>query len=189
MTRHVRPLALVALCTLSFSSCTCSSSAPEPPPRPTVKVGGFGGIRPTGSSAEVARAEGVLTPRAIETKAPPTLAVTPVAELSIPENFPDDVPVYAGAEVMASQVLANKANNVIFGVDAERPQVFRFYKDTMRSSGWNPTQEYEGKDQSFLSFEKDGMTTNVSIAIDPKTGRKVVAVMYYKEEPLPFPEF
>jgi hypothetical protein len=188
MKRRVNPLALIALCALPFGSCTCSSSAPEPPP--AKKVSGFGGLKPTMRSLpDMARGEGMVTPREVEPNAPPTVMVTPSAEARIPDNFPSDVPVFEGAEVMASQELANKANNVVFGVDAERPEVFRFYKDSMRGNGWNTTQEYEGKEQSFLSFQKDGMTTNVSIATDPKTGRKVIAVMYYKEEPLPFPEF
>jgi hypothetical protein len=33
------------------------------------------------------------------------------------------------------------------------------------------------------------MITNLTISKDPKTGRQVVAIMYYEEEDLPFPEF
>lgn len=189
--RRVTPFALIALCVLPFSSCTCSSSTPEMPPAKPTRASGFGGLKPTMRSLPEApeRVEGVITPAAVETKAPPTVIGTPANEARIPDDFPSDIPVYAGANVMAAQVMANKATNVIFGVDAERPEVFNFYKNTMTGNGWKTTQQYEGNDQSFLTFEKDGVTTNVSITKDPKTGKKVIAVMYYKEEPLPFAEF
>ena len=29
----------------------------------------------------------------------------------------------------------------------------------------------------------------MTIAKDPRTGKQLIAIMYYKEEPLPFPEF
>lgn len=189
--RRVTPFALIALCVLPFSSCTCSSSTPEMPPAKPTRSSGFGGLKPTMRSLPEApeRVEGVITPDAVETRVPPTVIGTPANEARIPDDFPSDIPVYAGANVMAAQVMANKATNVIFGVDAERPEVFNFYKNTMTGNGWKTTQQYEGNDQSFLTFEKDGVTTNVSITKDPKTGKKVIAVMYYKEEPLPFPEF
>ena len=178
---------VVALCVLPFSSCTCSSSTPPPAAVPT-RMSGFGGIKPNARQVPDVAREDVIAPQAVATKAPPTLLATPL-QSKLPENFPSDVPVFAGAEVMAVQQMANKANNVVFGVDAERPQVFSFYKDTMKNSGWNATQEYQGKEQSFLSFKKDDVITNVSISTDPKTGKKVIAIMYYTEEPLPFPEF
>ena len=37
--------------------------------------------------------------------------------------------------------------------------------------------------------EKDGMITNMTVARDPKTGKQIIALMYYKQEPLPFEEF
>ena len=73
--------------------------------------------------------------------------------------------------------------------EADTPKIFNFYKDDMRGSGWKVAQEYEGKDQSFLAFDKDGVTTRVRVSKDPKSGKKVISVMYFKEEPLPFPEF
>jgi hypothetical protein len=190
MKRRLMPLVLVALGALPFSSCTCGSHTAEAPPKAATRPsGGFGSVTARRPPEPDAGGEGMITPRVIETHAPPSLVGTPLAQSKIPENFPQDVPLYAGAEVMAVQVLANKANNVIFGVDADAPQVFNFYKDTMKKSGWSSTQEYQGKEQSFLSFKKDKTITNVSVSTDPKTGKKVIAIMYYEEEPLPFAEF
>jgi hypothetical protein len=191
MMRRLMPFVVIALCALPFSSCTCGSQTAEAPPKAATRPGGgFGSVvtprRPPDPNAPDA---GMITPRVIETHAAPSLAVTPASQSKIPDSFPQDVPLYAGAEVMAVQVLANKANNVIFGVDADAPEVFKFYKDTMKKGGWNSTQEYQGKDQSFLSFKKDKTVTNVSVSTDPKSGKKVIAIMYYDEEPLPFAEF
>jgi hypothetical protein len=91
---------------------------------------------------------------------------------------------------MAVQSLANDARNVIFATEGDSPQLFKLYKDSMEESGWgNPTQEYQGQEQSFLSFKKDDTIINISVSKDPRSGKRVVAVMYYEEKPLPFPEF
>ncbi|HSP98438.1 MAG TPA: hypothetical protein VL049_14520 [Candidatus Dormibacteraeota bacterium] len=183
------PFVVAILLALTFSSCTCSSSTPEAPPTPQPRSGGFGGmLKPTERSVpEVAKGE--VTPEPVETRQAPTLPAAP-SEAKLPEDFPSDVPVFEGAKVAGVQQLANNARNVIFTVDdAEAPKVFDFYKGDMEHSGWKTEQEFRGGDQSFLSFKKDKMITNVSISKDPKSGKRVIAVMYYKEEPLPFPEF
>ena len=190
MKRHLSPFVVATVLALTFSSCTCSSTTPEAPPTPQARTPkSFGGmLRPTERGVpEVAK--GVVTPAPVEARPAPTLPTAPM-EAKLPEDFPSDVPVFEGAKVAGVQQLANNAHNVIFTVDsAEAPKVFSFYKDDMTNKGWKSTQEYQGGDQSFLSFQKDKMITNVSISKDPKTGKRVIAVMYYKEEPLPFPEF
>jgi hypothetical protein len=107
----------------------------------------------------------------------------------IPDDFPTDVPVFKGAEVFGVQNLAAGAKNVLFHTDGDVPEVFKFYKDSMSGDGWDVKQEYEQGSQSFLSFEKDNMITNMTVARDPQTGKQVIAVMYYKQQPLPFEEF
>ncbi|MBX3023307.1 hypothetical protein KF840_00180 [bacterium] len=188
MTR-LSPFVAAAVLALTFSSCTCSSSTPEAPPTPQPRTPSkFGMLKSNERSApDIARGE--VTPDAVEARPAPTLPTAPV-EAKLPEDFPSDVPVFDGAKVAQVQQLANSAHNVIFMVDsAEAPKVFNFYKDDMEHGGWKTTQEYQGGEQSFLSFQKNGMITNVSITKDPKSGKRVIAVMYYKEEPLPFPEF
>src|SRR6185295_5244890 len=108
----------------------------------------------------------------------------------VPENFPEGIPIPEGSEVMAVQHLANDARNVIFSTEGDAPQLFSLYKDSMKGHGWGePTQQYQGKEQSFLSFKKGETITNISVTKDPRSGKRVVAVMYYDEKPLPFPEF
>ncbi len=188
MNRRVSPFVVATLLALTFSSCTCSSSTPEAPPTAAPRPGGFGMLKPGERSApEIAHND--VTPKPVEARPAPTLP-TAALEAKLPEDFPSDIPVFKDAKVAAVQQLANNARNVVFTVDdAEAAKVFDFYKGDMGHSGWKTEQEYQGGAQSFLSFKKDKMVTNVSISKDPKTGKQVIAVMYYKEEPLPFPEF
>lgn len=181
-------LLAAVLLALSFSSCTCSSTTPAvPKPTPVARAGWV--TKPSPRSGEV-RVPDAVQPEDIEAREAPTPPPATPEQAVLPDDFPSDVPVYEGADVAAVQKLANGASNIVFTVDhAEIPQVFDFYKNDMRGSGWNVEQEYQGKEQSFLSFKKGNTITNVSVTTDPKSGRKVIAVMYYDEQPLPFEEF
>lgn len=189
MNRRVTPFVVVTLLLFTFSSCTCSSTTPQAPPTPAPRPPGFGMLKPTERSApEVVH--GDVTPEAVEARQAPTPPGTP-AEVTLPESFPEDVPVFEGAVISGTSPVPNNGNNVIFTADpaTETPKVFSFYKDELTRKGWKGTQEYQGQDQSFLTFEKDNTVTNISISTDPKSGKRVIAVMYYQQPPLPFDEF
>lgn len=193
MNRWLQALGCIAIVSLSFSSCTCQRDLPQAPAASAARRGGFGALAPTtralsesDNRERIAKAD----PTPIPATLPPAADESPTpATAELPENFPRDVPIYKDAEVFAVQDLAQSAKNVLFHVDAESPEVFSFYKDNMRGEGWNVAQEYTAKEQSFLSFRKGRMITNVTIVKDPSSGKRVVAVMYYEEEELPFPEF
>lgn len=188
MKRAWMHVAVAISAVLPFGSCTCHQDTPEPPPRVAERPGGFGAVVTPRALPE--RREGQITPRAVDMGERPTLPPVTPTDVNLPADFPKDVPVFKGSEVLAVQALANNAQNVIFGVgDAEAPKVFTFYKDSMKGSGWDVTQEYQGKEQSFLSFKKGKTITNMSVSKDPKSGKRIVAIMYYEEEDLPFPEF
>jgi hypothetical protein len=179
---------------LAFSSCTCQRDVPEPPERKSRLDGdrAWSGLptpirdRAGDRREQIARD---LPTRRLERTALPTRAAAPPEAAEIPDDFPSDVPVFENAEVFGVQSLAAGAKNVLFRTDGDVPEVFGFYKDSMSREGWDVKQEYEQSNQSFLSFEKDGMITNMTVARDPQTGKQVIAIMYYKQEPLPFEEF
>jgi hypothetical protein len=185
--------ATVAVSLLPFSSCTCYQETPEPPTKVAARPG-FGTGIATRKLPERVEQPNVPPPVAAAPKQAPTVPPTPQEtpqEAKVPENFPAGIPIPEGSEVMAVQHLANDARNVIFSTErTDTPQLFSLYKDSMRGSGWGePTQQYQGKDTSFLSFKKGDTITNISVSKDPKSGKRIVAVMYYEEQPLPFPEF
>lgn len=180
-------LTALAVGVLPFSSCTCQSETPQPVAE---RRSGFGAVvTPRKLPERVAEA---VTPHELPPGSPPALPTPPPTadQSSIPDNFPEGIPVPDGSKVMAVQSLANDARNVIFAVEGDSPELFGLYKNSMEHSGWGkPTQEYQGKEQSFLSFKKGDTITNISVSKDPKTGKRIIAVMYYEEQPLPFPEF
>ncbi len=180
---------------MAFSSCTCQRDVAEPPQR-TSRLGAersWNGLptplRDMADSPEGRIARDMPAPRSRPT-ALPTSARPAAPEIAeIPEDFPSDVPLFKDAEVFGVQNLAAGAKNVLFHTDGDVPEVFSFYKSEMSGEGWDVKQEYEQSNQSFLSFEKDGMITNMTVARDPQTGKQVIAVMYYKQLPLAFEEF
>lgn len=188
MNRRSFSLVAVAVGLLPFSSCTCYRDTPEPPAKVAERPKGFGAMVTPRKLPD--RVEGEVPPAEVEPKQAlaPTLSLTP-EPASLPENFPQDIPIPEGSNVMAVQHLANDARSVIFSTEGESPQLFSFYKDSMKKTWGEPTQQYQGKEQSFLSFKKGDTVTNISVSKDPKSGKRIVAVMYYDEKPLPFPEF
>jgi hypothetical protein len=182
---------MVFLAGMTISSCTCQRSVPEPPEQFS-RPKGFVASLPTPRRP---RAEGPedgklaaqrLTPQATI----PEAALTPRYEaVDLPEDFPDEVPVFKDAEPFSVQELAAGARNVLFHVDAPQTEVFSFYRNTLSTNGWKVTQEFQAKEHAFLSFKKGDLVTNMTVSTDPRTGKQIIAIMYQTEEPLPFPEF
>lgn len=183
---------------MAFSSCTCQRDVPEPPQRNS-RLGAESAWKglPTAArdSRDRDRIEGQVARRdlparrSMSTPLPTSNRPEPPEDVAIPDDFPSDVPVFKDAEVFGVQNLAAGAKNVLFHTEGDVPEVFDFYKDSMSGEGWDVKQEYQQANQSFLSFEKDDMITNMTVARDPQTGKQVIAVMYYKQQPLPFEEF
>lgn len=193
MGRPFRYLILVLVGSATFGSCTCHRETP-PVPQATGRPSGFSSTLPTQGKASSPNAAANSGPSPVGTSLTPLTTPSPRAvptlqEVALPENFPTDLPVYKGAKPFAVQNLAGNARNVLFQVDAQAPEVFNFYQDQMRGQGWQESQQYQTKEQAFLSFKKGKMITNMTISKDPRTGRQVVAIMYQQEEDLPFPEF
>ena len=170
----------------AFGSCTCNRELPPPPER-VERQGGFAAALPTPrrTTSQVLAAR--VTP--IIPTVPSTGETPTPGAVGLPEDFPADVPVFRDAEAFAVQNLAGNARNVLFHANAEPKEIFAYYRDAMRDQGWNVAQEYQQKDQSFLSFRKGRTITNMTVAKDPRTGKQIIAIMYYEEEELPFPEF
>ena len=172
---------------MAVGSCTCHRDVPQLPAPAERSRNGFSADLPTPKGDKQAAAAPTR-----RTPPPPTEASesTPtMGKAELPEDFPKDIPVMEGSDAVAVQELAGNARNVLFNTDAEPTVIFNHYRSNMQTEGWNVTQEYAGKDQSFLSFKKGKTITNMTIARDPRTGKQIVAVMYYEEEDLPFPEF
>jgi hypothetical protein len=190
MVRGLRFLVVMAMGALAFQSCTCHRQEPEPEPAVSQRSG-FSAALPTRRRDVQRDLEPLRAARA--TAVPPTLPEafeTPTpGPVDLPDDFPTDVPLFEGAEAFAVQPMASDGRTVLFRIDAEAKEIFGFYRENMPTQGWSMSQEYQTKDQSFLSFKKGNMITNVTIAKDPRSDRQIIALMYYEEQELPFPEF
>jgi hypothetical protein len=170
-----------------FSSCTCHKQVSQPP---TFQE------PPSGFHASGTK----FTPQ-VQAQAP---TVTPVKRLGpqvaagpsptppagVPDNWPKDMPIYKDAALSQVQNLANNAHNVIFSTSDQIPNVMRFYQDKMTSAGWKITEQFERPDHAFYKFEKGQMVANLTVADDAQhPGKKIIAIMYEEQQPLPFDEF
>ncbi|GIW44470.1 MAG: hypothetical protein KatS3mg077_1752 [Candidatus Binatia bacterium] len=169
---------------MSMSSCTCERALP-PVPEP-----------PHSGFAEREGAVVTASPPAQVAKATPTPKVERAAEsptpaaVSLPEDFPADVPIYAGAKLEQVHDLPNNAHNVIFRAEGSVEDINRFYHEKLSQAGWNVTQQFARPNHAFMTYKKGNLIANVTIAEDARDpNQRVIAIMYEEEQPLPFEEF
>ena len=186
-------LAVVLFASMAFGSCTCSEEAPPIAEKQVASRKGFGAALPTRRREGAPSGDDVviskLQPTPAATLPPAPSSPTAGGEVAMPEDFPQDVPVFENAKPFHVQKLPQDARSVIFKADGQTKEIYDFYHSKMSAQGWNVAQEYQAKEQSFLSFKKGKMITNMTISKDPKTGKQIIAIMYYEEKELPFAEF
>lgn len=168
---------------MSMSSCTCERALP-PAPQPPSELPQRGAVAFTVSpSPHVAKA--TATPQARVAGATPS----PPA-VSLPEDFPADVPIYAGARLEQVHDLPNNAHNVIFRAPGSVEEINQFYHEKLAAAGWSVTQQFARPNHAFMTYKKGNLIANVTIAEDASDpNQRVIAIMYEEEQPLPFEEF
>lgn len=179
-------VAVGLLATMSFSSCECNKDAPPLPEEAfaTPKVGFK--VEPTKTPAQLTK----VTPVAREPEENLEADRDKLDFAAIPEDFPDEIPIFKDAELSQVQPLANNAHNLVFQTAEPVSNVNQFYHDRMTAEGWQVTQQFERENHAFTTFKKDDMIMNLTIATDARNpGKQVIAIMYEKEAELPFDEF
>ena len=97
------------------------------------------------------------------------MSVTSGQSARVPENFPADVLVYKGANVvMAMQV--GQANSVSLTTPDDMAKVVETYKQEMTARGWSQEAALDMGEQTVLTYRKEGRTTAVAIAKDEGHG-------------------
>lgn len=169
---------------MSISSCTCERTlppAPQPPPAAFSERGAS--VSTLSPSPQLSKA--TPTPEAEQAAEAPTPAA-----VSLPEDFPPDVPIYAGARLEQVHDLPNNAHNVIFRATGSVEDINRFYHEKLSAAGWNVTQQFARPNHAFMTYKKGNLIANVTIAEDARdSSQRVIAIMYEEEQPLPFEEF
>lgn len=85
------------------------------------------------------------------------------AGTQVPDTFPKDVLVYAGATVMASVSVPN-GNNLTLTTKDSLEQVVAAYKSKMPGEGWQEEMNMNQAGSAMLSYKKDKRTTAVVIS-------------------------
>ncbi len=168
-----------------FSSCSCHEQVSQAPTFQEPPSGFHSGAKITPQ----ARAQ---APTATPAHALGQVAAgpTPTPPAEVPADFPKDVPIYKDAALDRVQNLANNAHNVIFSTQAPIADVSNFYQSQMTGSGWKISEQFSRDNHTFFKFEKGNMVANLTIAEDVQNpGKKIIAIMYEEQQPLPFDEF
>jgi hypothetical protein len=170
-----------------FSSCTCHQQVSQPPTFQE-PPSGFHAAGPKATPQMRAQAPTVTPVKLFEPEVAAGPSPTPPAD--VPADWPKDVPIYKDAALSRVQNLANNAHNVIFSTSDQISNVTKFYQDKMTGAGWKISEQFERQDHAFYKFEKGQMVANLTVADDAQNpGKKIIAIMYEEQKPLPFDEF
>jgi hypothetical protein len=86
-----------------------------------------------------------------------------VGNASLPDSWPKDVPVYAGAKIQYSGSQAD-GNQGVIAMSMDAPEkILAYYKETLMKDGWKNTQSVSTGAANAMQFEKDGRAISVSI--------------------------
>ena len=183
--RNVRYYFIAAACVaMSMSSCECQCGKNKPPQVSENSAPDFQAGKPPQMP------EGTRPTPAEKPQPKPPVDLANLTPVPLPESFPKDIPVMEGAEVAQVQDLANNAHNVIFATDKPVAETSAFYRKQLESAGWKLTQNAERGNHAFIAFKRGNMIANIQIAEDNRyPGKRLIAIMYEEEEPLPFEEF
>jgi len=121
-----------------------------------------------------------------------TSAAEPTATVlaALPSDFPTEIPVYEGANLVSTHSMANDARNVLFTVSDPVPVVSRFYRNKLESQGFEVTQQSDRGIHTFTTYKKGDLLINLTVANDDRNpGHQLISVMYEHVKPLPFDEF
>lgn len=182
----VRYLFIAAACVaMSLSSCECQCQKSGPPElSQDSQAPAFDAAKPP------VMARGVVPTPAAEPEVEPLDQAVAEPPPPLPDDFPEDIPVLEDAEVAQVQDLPNNAHNVIFMTDKPVAGIANFYRQKLEGGGWKMTQSTQRGNHAFVAFKRGNMIANIQVAEDARyPGKRVVAIMYEEEQPLPFDEF
>jgi hypothetical protein len=85
------------------------------------------------------------------------------AGTQVPDTFPKDVPVYAGATVMASVSVPDGHNLSLESKDSAE-KVIAFYKSKLTGAGWQEAMAMNQPTGSMLVYKKEPRTVSVVVS-------------------------
>ncbi len=85
------------------------------------------------------------------------------AGAKVPDNFPKDVQVYAGAKVLAS-VNTPQGQNLMLESGDSVEKIIAFYKGKMTGEGWKEEMSMNQGESSVLVYKKEQRTASIVVA-------------------------
>lgn len=83
------------------------------------------------------------------------------ANVQLPENWPSDVPIYAGANIVSATTIA-QGISVLFKSSDSATTVSDWYQAQLTASGWTKNAEHDIGIQRVRVYEKGDVTLTVS---------------------------
>ena len=101
-------------------------------------------------------------------------------KITVPRDFPVDVPLHPQGAVRLSQKLVKKMMGreamVILGVPVSFEEAVDFSRRMMEEEGWALVREATLDDQQFLSFRKE--KRSVAVTVSPEEKETTISVTY-----------
>lgn len=96
-------------------------------------------------------------------------------KVDLPENFPDDVPIFPGATPMAAMSSVDEGLIVTFKTTSDQQAVFDFYQSNLAQHGWTLLEDSVFDNPLSIDATKD--QRKVSVIIAGTEGDSRVSVM------------
>ena len=88
------------------------------------------------------------------------------ARTSVPESFPQDIPLFTPSETLSSMESQERIQ-ITLQTDGSAERVRKFYQQEMEDFGWKLTGRGMANDNGVLTFKKDQRNAQVVITSDP----------------------
>ena len=95
------------------------------------------------------------------------------ARSGLPENFPDDVPLFEPAEIL-SGLETRERIQITFQTATSAERVSQFYQQEMNNRGWKLVGRGVRDNSGVLTFSKNGRNTQLTITPSPEGPTLVV---------------
>ena len=105
-----------------------------------------------------------------------TMVMSGGGNVSLPDKFPKDVPVYKGAKVITS-MSAKDGMSVTLQTADPLAKVGEFYKSRMDAQGWESETSLNTGNQTILGFKKESRSASVIMMASKEGGTTISLIL------------
>lgn len=104
--------------------------------------------------------------------------------VTIPADFPKDVPVYPGSKA-ASVVISSsgdKSSSLSLKSSDDSAKVVKWYEDTLKAQGWTQEQTMTAAGVDLRNYKKDGVQLSVTVTSGGEESTTVISLIRTPKE-------